>query len=185
MTTRLWTMTSCWSSSSIQWRWLRQLHPSHYPLAVQWEASPAPCLDGGTLLKMVKKVIQIGHQRCNCVNNLGFLWESPPCFCYSKHAHPSTVFGCTHSGWWGLWKRLSRHDHAQDGVCWLHGWRQRHMQCESPRTEPTDVDLFGSFTLLFCVSGWLWQPSGVCWRSARPGVMGSRLRSAQLPWSLC
>lgn len=34
-------------------------------------------------------------------------------------------------------------------------------------------------------SGWLWQPLGVLGRGARPGVMGSRVCTAGLPWGLC
>lgn len=35
-----------------------------------------------------------------------------------------------------------------------------------------------------CLSGWLWQPSGVFRSGPRPGVMGSRMCPAWLPWSL-
>lgn len=36
-----------------------------------------------------------------------------------------------------------------------------------------------------CLSGRLWQPSGVLGRGPRPGVMGSGMRRAQLSRSLC
>ena len=35
------------------------------------------------------------------------------------------------------------------------------------------------------VSGWLWQSSCMSWRSARAGVLGTRLCPAWLPWGLC
>lgn len=46
MTIRLWITTSCWSSSSIQWRWLSQLHPSPCPQGAHTVATCALCLDG-------------------------------------------------------------------------------------------------------------------------------------------
>lgn len=39
--------------------------------------------------------------------------------------------------------------------------------------------------VFLCCSGWLWQPPGVLWRGPRPGVMGSRMCTAWLPWGLC
>lgn len=46
MTIRLWITTSCWSSSSIQWRWPSQLHPSPCPLGAHTGGTCALCLDG-------------------------------------------------------------------------------------------------------------------------------------------
>lgn len=46
----------------------------------------------------------------------------------SKHAQPSAVLGRTHSEWRGLWQSLPWHDHAQNDVCRIYGWRQRCMQ---------------------------------------------------------
>lgn len=46
----------------------------------------------------------------------------------SKHAQPPAVLGRTHREWRGLRPSLSWHDHAPDGVCRVHGWRQRRMQ---------------------------------------------------------
>lgn len=46
----------------------------------------------------------------------------------SNNAQPSAVLDRTHSEWWGLWKSLSWHDHAQDGVCRIYGRRQRRVQ---------------------------------------------------------
>lgn len=39
--------------------------------------------------------------------------------------------------------------------------------------------------IFLCWSGWLWQPAGVLRRGPRPGVMGSRMCAAWLPWGLC
>lgn len=110
--------------------------------------------------------------------------------CYSERAHAPAVFGCADSGRAGLWGRLSRHDLPQDGLCRIHGWRQRCMQCEfcsKGRRHRLDSQA--------CVCVWrhlshahsaggLRQPSGVCRRGPGPGVMGSGMCSAQLPWSV-
>lgn len=59
---------------------------------------------------------------------------NPPncdCLSFSHHAQPSPVLGRTHSERWGLWKSLSWHDHTQDDMCWIYGWRQRCLQCEN------------------------------------------------------
>lgn len=45
-------------------------------------------------------------------------------------AQPFAVFGRARSGWQGMSERLSWHDKPQDAVRWIHGGRQRCLQCE-------------------------------------------------------
>lgn len=114
-------------------------------------------------------------------------WMNPPnCFCPSSRgdAQKSTVLGRPHSEWRGLWKCLSRHDHTQDDVCRVHGWRKRRMQCryhvkwmsESRRTSSHSFHVF--------LTGRLRQPAGVLWRTPRTGLLGSGMCPSQLPRSL-
>lgn len=113
--------------------------------------------------------------------------------CYS--GDPTAVSGRAHSGRRWLWEGLSRPDHTQDGVCRIHGWRQRCMQCEFyskcfQRLTGLTALYVWILSLHTCshsgfFSGWLRQPSGVSWRGLRPGVMGSGMCRAQLPRGLC
>lgn len=61
---------------------------------------------------------------------------------------------------------------------------QRPRRITAPCLRVTWNTVYQLKLISLCLSGWLWQPSGVFRRGPRPGVMGSRMCPAWLPWSL-
>lgn len=49
---------------------------------------------------------------------------------FRGHAHPPAVPGCSCCGRCRLWEGLSWHDLPAHDVRWIHGWRQRRVQCK-------------------------------------------------------